>query len=89
MAETIKQEPKEPSDDDFMPTGVENPSNFQIGEIVWARHGTEAYWPGKIHGFNKQYGKCGASIVWLGVDTYSPFIELGKVDRFVESYGNR
>lgn len=64
-------------------------NGFAIGDIVWARNGMFPYWPGRIHEFVKENKKGGASIVWYGDNTYTPFIEFSRIERFVESYDTR
>ncbi|EJW84440.1 hypothetical protein WUBG_04653 [Wuchereria bancrofti] len=72
----------------FPAAPMEN-NGFRIGDIVWARNGMFPYWPGRIHEFVKENKKDGASIVWYGDNTYTPFIEFSRIERFVESYDTR
>ncbi|KAM3725993.1 PWWP domain-containing protein 2A [Dirofilaria immitis] len=72
----------------FRTASMEN-NGFSIGDIVWARNGMFPYWPGRIHEFVKENKKCGASIVWYGDNTYTPFIEFSRIERFAESYDTR
>lgn len=72
----------------FLAASVEN-NGFSIGDIVWARNGMFPYWPGRIHEFVKENKKGGASIVWYGDNTYTPFIEFSRIERFAESYETR
>uniref|UniRef100_A0A8R1XTW9 PWWP domain-containing protein n=1 Tax=Onchocerca volvulus TaxID=6282 RepID=A0A8R1XTW9_ONCVO len=64
-------------------------NGFRIGDIVWARNGMFPYWPGRIHEFVKENKKDGASIVWYGDNTYTPFIEFSRIEKFAESYDTR
>lgn len=70
------------------PAPMEN-NGFRIGDIVWARNGMFPYWPGRIHEFVKENKKDGASIVWYGDNTYTPFIEFSRIEKFAESYDTR
>ncbi|CAG9539686.1 unnamed protein product [Cercopithifilaria johnstoni] len=72
----------------FLAAPIEN-NGFSIGDIVWARNGMFPYWPGRIHEFVKENKKSGASIVWYGDNTYTPFIEFSRIERFAESYETR
>uniref|UniRef100_A0A0R3S4S2 PWWP domain-containing protein n=1 Tax=Elaeophora elaphi TaxID=1147741 RepID=A0A0R3S4S2_9BILA len=74
--------------DNFAVALTEN-NGFSIGDIVWARNGMFPYWPGRIHEFVKENKKGGASIVWYGDNTYTPFIEFSRIERFAESYETR
>lgn len=74
--------------DNFPAAPTEN-NGFSIGDIVWARNGMFPYWPGRIHEFVKENKKGGASIVWYGDNTYTPFIEFSRIERFAESYDTR
>lgn len=64
-------------------------SGFKVGDVVWAKNGTDPYWPGRIYRFAKENRKNGASVVWFGVDTYSPFIDFSRMEKFAESYEKR
>lgn len=75
--------------DEIIPTKQENPLGLVPEDVVWAKNRTEAFWPGRLHGFTRENGKIGASIVWFGADTYSPFIELVRIERFTDAYGIR
>ncbi|VBB32693.1 unnamed protein product, partial [Acanthocheilonema viteae] len=74
--------------DNILAVPIEN-NGFSIGDIVWARNGMFPYWPGRIHEFVKENKKGGASIVWYGDNTYTPFIEFSRIERFAESYETR
>lgn len=76
-------------DDQVVPSKAENVLNLKLGEVVWAKSGSDAYWPGRLDAFRKVNGKSGARIVWFGATTYSPFIEFSRLEKFVASYSNR
>ncbi|VDM23687.1 unnamed protein product [Toxocara canis] len=67
----------------------ENVYGLKFGDVVWAKNGTDAFWPGRIHSFTRNEGKGGAAILWLGVATYSPFIDFTRLEPFVDCYANR
>ncbi|VDK84661.1 unnamed protein product [Litomosoides sigmodontis] len=72
----------------FLASAMEN-NGFSIGDIVWARNGMFPYWPGRIHEFVQENKKGGASIVWYGDNTYTPFIEFARIEKFTDSYETR
>lgn len=72
----------------FLASAMEN-NGFSIGDIVWARNGMFPYWPGRIHEFVRENKKGGASIVWYGDNTYTPFIEFARIEKFTDSYETR
>lgn len=76
-------------DDQVVPSKAENVLNLKVGDVVWAKSGSDAYWPGRLDAFRKVDGKSGARIVWFGATTYSPFIEFSRLEKFVASYSNR
>ncbi|EFO17696.1 hypothetical protein LOAG_10801 [Loa loa] len=71
------------------PIGPTENNGFNVGDIVWARNGMFPYWPGRIHEFVRENKKGGASIVWYGDNTYTPFIEFSRIEKFAECYDTR
>lgn len=67
----------------------DNIYGLKAGDVVWAKNGTDAFWPGRIHSFCYKEGKGGAAILWFGAATYSPFIDFSRLEPFIDCYANR
>uniref|UniRef100_A0A914ZEK4 PWWP domain-containing protein n=1 Tax=Parascaris univalens TaxID=6257 RepID=A0A914ZEK4_PARUN len=67
----------------------DNIYGLRAGDVVWAKNGTDAFWPGRIHSFCYKEGKGGAAILWFGAATYSPFIDFSRLEPFIDCYANR
>ncbi|VDM96313.1 unnamed protein product [Thelazia callipaeda] len=70
-------------------SGLLTLNNFRIGDVVWARNGMFPYWPGRIYEFVKENKKSGASILWFGDNTYTPFTDFSRIEKFTETYDTR
>uniref|UniRef100_A0A0N5B111 PWWP domain-containing protein n=1 Tax=Syphacia muris TaxID=451379 RepID=A0A0N5B111_9BILA len=77
----------EPSSD--APTAEENPFSLSSGDIVWAKNGSEPFWPGELFQFTRVNDVAGAVITWFGVDTFTPFVPLSKIEPFALKYSQR
>lgn len=71
------------------PTVEENPFSLVAGDIVWAKNGSEPFWPGELFQFTRVNGVAGAVITWFGVDTFTPFVPLPKIEPFARKYSQR
>lgn len=69
--------------------GVQAKAPSGSRRVVWAKCGSAIYWPAYIDGFRVEGGATGASLKWFGCSTYSPFIEISKIEPFIDSFDAR
>ncbi|MFH4975609.1 hypothetical protein AB6A40_002318 [Gnathostoma spinigerum] len=81
----------ERSNSSHTPPFSSNSSKFVENDIVWAKLGSHPFWPGKVYEPSgcDQAAKSTIGIVWFGHGTYSPHVNLDKVERFIENYEKR